>query len=171
MCDDADQVAFDELEGDTREMYAVEPNEACQLYMGEIDLCEVSPTGANMGGEWGATDWSQVGGRHPELRWRAVHLGQIGRQRVSGKGRQEEILLAATPPLGTLTSLLALSFREGLKVMGGEFKKVHLDGVVRPEDGDQYIQAPEERRKLGKGWKLKKWFCRMRQAARAWEEN
>lgn len=51
--------------------------------------------------------------------------------------------LAATPPLHTLKSMLALPFRGNWNVMAMDAMKVYPS------------RAPEERKKPGKCWKLK----------------
>lgn len=59
------------------------------------------------------------------------------------RGDNREDLLAATPPLDLLRSMLALSFRGNLKVMV-DFKKAHRNRLVKPEDGSCYVVVLEE---------------------------
>ena len=89
--------------------------------------------------------------------------------RRKGDGRED--LFAATPPLDTIKALLSLAHRDGLKVLVLDVKKAHLNGVVQPEDGRRYVEAPEERRKPGVCWRLRRWLYGMRPAARAWEDD
>lgn len=50
---------------------------------------------------------------------------------ASAKGYMRADLLAAAPPRDTLKSMLALSFRENLKVVVEDVKNTHLNGVVK----------------------------------------
>lgn len=49
---------------------------------------------------------------------------------------------AATPPLDTLKSMLPLAFMDNLEVTFMQVKRAHLIGVVKPEGGNDYVQAP-----------------------------
>lgn len=79
-------------------------------------------------------------------------------------------LFAATPPLDTLKSMFALSFRENLKASVVEIQEAQLTGAVKPEGGN-YAQALEERIARWICWTLAKWLYRLRLMSRAWEAD
>jgi len=73
--------------------------------------------------------------------------------------------------LDTLKAMLALAYRDNLVVMVLDVKKAHLNGVVKDEDGESFVEAPSERKREGTCWKLRRWLYGMRPAARAWEDD
>lgn len=80
---------------------------------------------------------------------------------------QEEGRQCGIPPLDTLKSLFALIVKEGLNLMVTDVKEAYLNSIVKPEVGNRYAQASEERTNSGMCWKLERWLCAMRPAARA----
>ena len=124
--------------------------------------------------------WRETGKSPIGTKWVDVLKDSDGRKFVRSrlvakdfreKDDRREELFAATPPLDTLKALLSLAHRDGLKVLVLDVKKAHLNGVVKPEDGRHYVQAPDERRKPGMCWRLRRWLYGMRPAARAWEDD
>lgn len=94
-------------------------------------------------------------------------------QRLQGEmgGVREVVFFAAAPRLDSLKTTLVFSFSENLNVLVIDVQKAHLNWVVKLGDGNHSVQAPAERKKPGKCWKLNKWLYSMRPAAMAWEED
>ena len=48
-----------------------------------------------------------------------------------------------------MKAMLALAYRDNLVVMVLDVKKAHLNGVVKDEDGESFVEAPSERKREG----------------------
>lgn len=91
-----------------------------------------SNAGRRMGNPPVGTRWVDViNNSHDET----IIRSRVVARSFAENGDKRENLFTATPPLDTLKSLLALSFREGLKVMAIGVKKARLSGVMTPGTG------------------------------------
>lgn len=80
----------------------------------------------------------QVGRRHERKRRAALCEKQACGARLQGEVGSP---LTASPPLGTLKSLLTLAHRDGLCVLVLDEKLAHLNGKVQPGDGEHIVEG------------------------------
>lgn len=146
---DADDIVLDELEGETDHMYLVGLNPCAKKTTRIIRVhrhIRKWDKERSIGRKPGSHRTVQGGLASSRTLMASLSFGADRLPETSARRAAGGDPFAATPPWDMLKSLLALTFKEDLKVMVVHPLKARLNGAVKPEDGKHRAQAPEERR-------------------------
>ena len=114
-----------------------------------------------------------VGQERLSSRWimtdKSTDIEKKVKARLVCRGFEESVKVQADSPTGskeTLHMLLSIAATKEWKVKSGDVKNAYLQGEAL--DRDVFMEPPQEQKKLGKIWKLKKAVYGMNDAGRKW---
>lgn len=99
-----------------------------------------------------------------------ITLSRLVARDFRDKGDKRDDWSKATPPLDRLEYVLALSFKQSLKLMVTDAKQVQCNGEAKPEDRNRYVMSLEETSDQGICSKLKRLLYRMMPPTRSGEQ-